>query len=266
MSNENKPTEKSNSLKAGCISNWSFSRLIEFETCPYRSKLKIIDRIPEPERPLPPGKTEHANDRGSRIHLAIENYVRDQGVFPPEAESLREEIEQIKTYYAQGLVVCEEEWGFNHDWEPCDYKEAWVKLKCDYVITPEHNVVEVIDIKTGKKKYNQVKHGQQLQLYAIGAAIRYPEAEVISVKLYYTDEGVTTEEIKPVKKWLSLLPMFNHRGRAMCNETRFKPTPSVHACQWCPYKEGICEHAIDSHTEQAKKARSMMYARKKRPV
>jgi hypothetical protein len=46
------------------ISKVSFSRLQNFEKCKYLAKLMYIDRIPEPERPLPPGKTEHANDRG----------------------------------------------------------------------------------------------------------------------------------------------------------------------------------------------------------
>ena len=40
------------------IRSWSFSRLSDFEACPLKAKLKIIDKIPEPERELPPGKTE----------------------------------------------------------------------------------------------------------------------------------------------------------------------------------------------------------------
>ena len=58
------------------IKAWSFSRLSIFEQCKLRTKLAYIDRIPEPPRPLPPGKTEHANDRGTRIHDAAERFVR----------------------------------------------------------------------------------------------------------------------------------------------------------------------------------------------
>ena len=47
------------------ISSWSFSKLGDFESCRLKAKLKHLDNIPEPERPLPPGKTEHANDRGT---------------------------------------------------------------------------------------------------------------------------------------------------------------------------------------------------------
>lgn len=49
------------------IDAWSYSRLSTFEQCKLRAKLAYIDRIPEPERPLPPGKTEHANDRGTLL-------------------------------------------------------------------------------------------------------------------------------------------------------------------------------------------------------
>ena len=58
------------------IKAWSYSRLVDFEQCKLRAKLKYIDRIPEPARPLPPGKTEHANDRGTRIHDAGERFVQ----------------------------------------------------------------------------------------------------------------------------------------------------------------------------------------------
>ena len=54
-----------------------------FEQCKFRAKLQYVDKIPEPERPLPPGKTEHANDRGTRIHDAAENFVnRDINLIP----------------------------------------------------------------------------------------------------------------------------------------------------------------------------------------
>ena len=44
------------------IKAWSYSRLVDFEKCKLSAKLKYLDRIPEPARPLPPGKSEHAND------------------------------------------------------------------------------------------------------------------------------------------------------------------------------------------------------------
>ena len=48
--------------------SWSFSKLGDFEKCRKYFWLKHEQKAPEPERPLKPGQTEHANDRGSRVH------------------------------------------------------------------------------------------------------------------------------------------------------------------------------------------------------
>ena len=81
------------------IRSWSYSRLLDFEACPLKAKLKIIDKIPEPERELPPGKTEHANDRGTRIHLECENFVKGQGPFPKEMKHFEAELKSVQARY-----------------------------------------------------------------------------------------------------------------------------------------------------------------------
>ena len=58
------------------LKTWSYSRLGVFEQCKFRAKLQYVDKIPEPARPLPEGKTEHANDRGTRVHEEAEIFVR----------------------------------------------------------------------------------------------------------------------------------------------------------------------------------------------
>ncbi len=56
--------------------SWSFSKLQDFTRCKLAFKIKHLDKVPEPERVLPKGKTEFANDRGSRVHDNIETYIR----------------------------------------------------------------------------------------------------------------------------------------------------------------------------------------------
>ena len=226
------------------IKSWSFSRLSEFETCAYRAKLKIIDRIPEPERQLKPGQTEHANDRGTRIHDACEVYIRGNGDLPAEAaKHFKAEFASLKTRFSDGAVSLEGEWGYDRDWEPCEYKKAWCKVKCDAVVhlSPKHIVV--IDYKTGRKFGNEIKHGEQVQLYAVAASLRYPEVETIDVELWYLDQDDMTHLTKPVEVWMRSHKLYDRRGNKMTTATEFKPTPSAFACQWCPYKDGICEHA-----------------------
>jgi len=76
------------------IKTVSFSRLTDFEKCKHLAKLKYVDRIPEPARPLPAGKTEHANDRGTRIHEAAEHYVRGGIELVKELASFREDLKK----------------------------------------------------------------------------------------------------------------------------------------------------------------------------
>ena len=112
------------------IIQWSFSKLGDFESCKLKTKLKHIDRIPEPERPLPPGKSEHANDRGSRIHDNCEHYVRGLiDDLAPEAEkSFGPRLDLLRVLYAEGLVSLEGEWGMDQDWEVTGWNGQWLEI------------------------------------------------------------------------------------------------------------------------------------------
>jgi RecB family exonuclease len=235
----------------GQIKSWSFSRLSEFEQCAYRTKLKIIDKIPEPERPLKPGQTEHANDRGTRIHEAIENFIRGKGAFPPEAIKFKDEINSLANRFAKGSVSLEGEWGFDANWAPCQYNKAWCKVKCDAVIHLSKKHIVVVDYKTGRKFGNEIKHGEQVQLYALAASILFPDVETIDVELWYLDQDDLTHESKPAARWMKALKLFTNRGNKMLNETEFKPNPNVYSCKYCPYKEEVCTYAYkDKQGEQ----------------
>ena len=236
-------------MSTGLIKSWSYSRLADFETCAYRAKLKIIDKIPEPDRPLKPGQTEHANDRGTRIHEAIEAFIRGKGPFPVEADKFKPAIESLKTRFAAGAVSLEGEWGFDRDWVPCDYndrKKVWLRVKLDASVLLTQKHLLVVDYKSGRRDGNEIKHGEQTMLYGLTAAIRHPKVTHIDTELWYIDQKPgfnIADESRPVSRWLYHLKMFNNRGLKMTNATEFKPNPSSYACKWCPYKEGACQFA-----------------------
>ncbi len=227
------------------IKTWSHSRLVEFESCAYRSKLKIVDKIPEPERPLPPGKTEHAHDRGTRIHEACELYVRGQGPLPAEAEKFRDEFEALSRLFAGGKVSLEGEWGFDRNWAPCDYygKEVWTRIKCDAVVFLSRTRAVVIDYKTGKRYGNEIKHGEQTQLYALGLSIKVPELTTIDTELWYLDLDDLHHDQKDTQAWARHRKSWEARGHRMTSAKAFPPNPNKYSCQYCPYKDGICEYA-----------------------
>ena len=112
------------------ITSWSHSRITEFEKCKYRTFLLHDARVPEPQRPLPAGKTEHANDRGSRVHDDCEKYVR--GLIPDmpaeAAKHFSAEMERMRELFKHGIVSLEGEWGMSHNWEPWDWRGQWVEV------------------------------------------------------------------------------------------------------------------------------------------
>ena len=228
------------------IKRVSFSRLAEFENCAWATKLKVIDRVPEPERPLPPGKTEHANDRGSRIHDECEKFVRGQGPLPQEAKEFAQHFDALKGHFEAGRASLEGEWGFTVDWLPCDYNapEVWLRVKADAVVWLSKKRAVVIDYKTGRKFGNEIKHAEQVQLYAMAVMIRCPDVEVIDVELWYLDQDELTHAQKPTTKWIRHLKPFDARFKRMSAAKTFKPAANKISCRWCPYREGICPHAV----------------------
>jgi hypothetical protein len=112
------------------IPSWSHSRVVEFESCNFRSFLKNVQKIPEPDRPLPPGKTEHANDRGTRIHEGCEKFVNGSTPKLPleAAKHFTTEFDALRSLHAAGKVSLEGEWAMNRAWEPCSWRGEWELL------------------------------------------------------------------------------------------------------------------------------------------
>lgn len=232
-----------------CIKAWSYSRLVDFEQCKLRAKLKYIDRIPEPARPLPPGKAEHANDRGTRIHDAGERFVRGGVELIPELKAFETEFHDLRNKYKHGMVSLEGEWAVNKDWEPVAWgdKDAWARIKLDAFVRLSKTHAVVIDYKTGKKFGNEIKHAEQTQLYQLAAFLRYPELETIDVELWYTDQDDLTHMKYTRSQGMRFFQNFNQRGIAMTSAEEFPPSPNVFACKWCPYGPrgtGDCDKGV----------------------
>ena len=221
------------------IPTWSFSRLGDFEQCKYRAKLKYLDKIPEPERPLPPGKTEHANDRGTRIHDAAERYVRGGIELIPELHGFRPEFEKLKADFAAGKVSLEGEWGMNRQWEPVAWgsSDVWFRLKLDALVFLSKTEAVVIDYKTGRRYGNEVKHAEQTQLYQLVTFLRYPKLETIHTELWYPDVDELHSATYKRPQGLRFRRGFDVRGNALTTCTEFPANPNIFSCRWCPYKD-----------------------------
>lgn len=233
---------------------WSISQLHVYETCPLYYKNKYILRIPEPERPLPKGKTEHANDRGSRIHTGCEEYVRgDIDELVREAEDFEEDIEVLRGMHSEGRVMLEHDWCFDADWLPCardDRDSIFIVDFAAWIVSDEWLLIG--DYKTGRPY--PVKHMDQMQGYALAGFRKYPNLQQITTELWYLDQNDITSTTFKRRAADAIQNNFSRRVARMRADTEHIPASHQYACRYCPYK-GDCEF-FESGTKKSGKPQS----------
>jgi hypothetical protein len=220
------------------LKSWSHTRLGVFEGCKYRAELAYIQKIPEPERPLPAGKTEHANDRGTRLHEAAEMFVKGGVELLPELKKFEAEYTRARELFAEGRASMEGDWGFTKDWEPVAWmsEDVWCRIKCDLVCHVSDTEIVVIDYKSGKRYGNELKHAEQMQLYVIGTLFRYPKTKRVTTELWYLDQDELASMTYTREQGLRFVKNFERRANLLTACEEFTPNPSAWTCKWCPYK------------------------------
>lgn len=230
------------------VPSWSFSKLKDFDKCKKMFWLKHDQRIPEPERPLPPGKTEHANDRGTRIHEECELYINGthDDLGPEAAKHFGDHLALVRAMYQDGMVSVEGEWAHDKGWDIVPWKDGWLRLKLDIMIMLSPTHAEVIDLKTGRKFGNEVSHAEQLQLYQLVTFLRYPKLEKVTASLWYLDqpEGANMTSFTYTRaQGLRFKEGFHKRAMKATTCTEFPANPNRWSCQYCSYKG--TEHCLE---------------------
>lgn len=222
------------------LTQWSMSRLQTYELCPYRVKLQYLDKVADMQ--------EHKSaDRGSKIHEECEKFVRGEIEFNDHLKHFYPEFQALRIEYDAGNVTCEEEWGFDSEWNEAPWDNAWLRMKCDCVVHLSKYELLIVDYKTGQRYGNEVKHQQQLQLYAVAGLLRFPEIENVICELWYLDKNELARFILPRSEMDKHLKYFTDKGDQMCAETEFAPNPTLHSCRFCPYqpnKQGNCKFGL----------------------
>jgi len=238
------------------IKSWSLSRLQVFEPCRHRAYLQYDLKIPQPVRALPDGKLEHANDRGSRLHDNAELFIRGKAKLAPELRKhFTPEFEALYRLFREKKVFLEGEWGMDRNWNPCEWKEAWLRLKLDALVflSPQHAVV--IDYKTGRREGNEIKHAEQVQLYQLVTFLRYPKLDTIDVELWYPDIDFLFNQTYHRDQGLRFMRKFNERGNTITTYEfkgeREDANPSIYTCRYCPY--GIATSSKPERTGHCKR-------------
>lgn len=229
------------------LTQWSLSRLQAFELCPYRVKLQYIDKKP--------GIKSKSADRGSSIHKEAEDFITGKAEFSKHLKNFYPEFEALRIEYEAGRATCEEEWGFDQEWNVAPWETAWLRMKCDCVVRKSETELLIVDFKTGQRHGNEIKHQQQLQLYAVAGLVKYPEVENVECELWYLDKNILTSFPLCRDELDKYLQIFTEMGIRICSETEFKPNPNLHSCRFCPYnpdKENECEEGISTKRQEVK--------------
>lgn len=226
------------------VPNWAFSSLMDYEACPYRFKLKKIDRSPEPPRP-----PDNPLERGNRIHAHIEGYIKGEipsmtGCEARAIDAFADVLAHTRALYADGKASVEENWLFDQDWMICDRSVVWLWSKLDLNVRDEANALSIVcDWKSGKSAYKAIDHVQQMQLYAAVTALRQPWADTIVVELGYVDEGHVKSQRYSRDQALAFVGRFDIRAKRIYADMHFRPNPNKVTCRYCSYGPrgtGVC--------------------------
>lgn len=188
---------------------------------------------------MPDYEPNHPMIRGRRVHEEIEHYIAGTtDDFPSSGKKLKDEFEFCREMFSEGKATVEEQWGFDEDWSPVGWfdDKVWCRMATDAFVTMDDAAGIIYDWKTGKSFGNEVKYMQQMQLYAVGAFLRYPDLERCTVHLGFVDDGkLRSKDFERGRKINTLLQRFSERGGRMVGCTDFRPKPNAMNCKYCPF-------------------------------
>lgn len=209
---------------------WSYSSLSKFETCPYQYyRVKVTQDIVEPP-------TE-ATDWGKKVHLALEERVRDKKPLPDWAKQWEPLAAKFDRY--GGRVFCELEIGLTKDFKPTGFHEsnAWYRGVIDVGVS---GVTAYLgDYKTGKIKEDH----DQLKLFAATYMCSNDFVESCKTKYLWLKYGVSStldirrDEVPAI--WQEFIPRVS-RLEAAFDKDKWLKKPSGLCRGWCPVRD--CEH------------------------
>lgn len=224
------------------IDAWSYSRWNDYKQCPFRFKLKYINKMQTAGSP--------AMGRGNLVHKKAEDYILKTGTFakgkklPDEFQHFKAELEHLRGIGA----MAEMPWGFRRDWswtgQPNWFgREVWFRMKADAAVTYEDKTGLVGDWKTGRKYPD---HEEQGRIFGAVSLMRFPEWTEVDVRFWYTDQkpGENEEQWTYTAKDGELIRKeWEKKVQPMFNDKRFAPTPND-KCKWCDFskaKGGPCK-------------------------
>lgn len=230
------------------MKSWSFSRYETWAKCPWRAKLQYVDRIALP--PDPEGEVRRL--RGTRLHEAGQAWVRGElEDLDPDLKHFAGEFQALRDLYGKGAVEIEDEWAWAHRFsKPCSWKEAWVRIKLDFHVKLDPTTTLTVDLKTGKKSGNEIKHTEQGEIYAVASYLRsggtLKEAQV---EFWYADQNDSMRTTYTQERIVDAIDRWSDIGELMTSGI-YRAKPNIYVCKYCPFRlkeeggTGDCEFAV----------------------
>ena len=213
---------------------WSYSKLVEFETCKAQFHRKHMLRLEEP------GPKSPALIHGDLVHKALESWFK--GWYRPN------EKKELEAYMGTLLPdfkklkalkpVTEQMWAHDGKWQPLEdgYRDpkTWVRAKTDaHLVTKEQ--AHVFDWKSGKPKE---LYPDQLRFYGVLMMMRAPEVQEVLLELWYVDHGKIVVGGIERSELVNAQKEFRRRTSRLYNEAVWPEEPGMQ-CRWCPFRKAV---------------------------
>ena len=213
---------------------WSYTALLDYETCPHSYAAKRVYKTVKDEM-------SEAGLWGNEVHKCLEKRVKHGTPLPPDMpfEKWARVIEQSKG--PDGEIKCELQMALNRQFKPVSWfaKDAWVRGIVDVMLVKEQGATAyVYDYKTGKVKTDQT----QLKLF-VGILSRvYPDIQRFITKfIWLKHDKVTPSKIEGdmvMKEWVpdiwrEILPRVIRMEEAY-NAEVFPMKPNGLCGKYCP--------------------------------
>lgn len=215
--------------------SWSFSSLMNYERCPHTLSFPFIN--------LAEDKAScEAAQRGFDVHKLLATWLLDsEATKEPEFVGIDFSRFDLQTLKSQQPIV-EKKFGFTEEWKETNYREAWLKVIPDALIIGQR--LTIIDYKTGKRQYKEIKHAQQMQISACAFSAIYPNYLAIDTELWYLDEGKKHCQSYAASRLNSMRLRLHNRALTMLSDTELRPKPNKSNCRFCNFKER-CKYAYE---------------------
>lgn len=212
---------------------WSYSSLSLFQQCPkkyYHLRVKK-DVVEPPSRQML---------YGSAAHKAAEDYIKDGTPLDPRFDFMQDTLDALKN--RDGEKLCEFRLGLTEQLEPCSFSapDVWWRGIADLIILEKGKTAKVVDYKTGKSQYADVK---QLEILALAMFKHFPEIEVIKTGLVFLVHPafIQAEFTKDKEEDLwAYWKTETDRLAASYENDVWNPTTNFTCKSWCPVLD--CAH------------------------